>query len=62
MQMFKLSVLASFTNLDASVNVDHSTNIGQVVFTLVNGNDDRSIVMETPTSGTYGLNPSNDRK
>ena len=56
--MYALS--ANFTNLDLEVNVDHSTNIGEVVYTLMNGNDSRSIEMDT--SNTYGLNPENDRK
>ena len=45
-----------------NVNVDHSTNVGAVIFTLINGNDARSIEMETSGSGNYGLNPINDRK
>ena len=53
-------ISASFTNLDVEVNVDHSTNIGDVVYALMNGNDNRSIEMET--SSMYGLNPENDRK
>ena len=57
-----VSIIAIFTNLDASVNVDHSTNVGEVVYTLMNGNDTRSIEIETSGSGIYGLNPSNDRK
>ena len=40
--------------------MDHSTNIGEVIYTLENGNDAGSIEMEA--SSTYGLNPSNDRK
>ena len=55
-------ILASFTNLDVDVSVDHSTNIGAVIYTLMNGNDARGIEMDTSTSGSYGLNPANDRE
>ena len=53
-------IAARFTNLDVHVNVDHSTNIGGVIYTLMNGNDGRRIEMEF--SFYYGLNPMDDRK
>ena len=57
-----VSVKATFINLGETVNVDHSTNVGEVVYTLMNGDADRSIEMESSVHSTYGLNPSNDRK
>ena len=42
--------------------MDHSTNLGEVIYTLKNGNDVRSIVMENSLSGLYGLYLINDCK
>ena len=43
-------IIASFTKLDVNVNVDHSTNIGEVVYTLMNGNDTRRTEIDATIS------------
>ena len=60
LDMTNASIIARFTNLDVHINVDHSTSIDEVIYTLMKGNDGRRIEMES--SFYYGLNPMDDRK
>ena len=52
---------APFANLGAFVQLDRSTSVGELVYTIENHNDPVNINMAT-ASPYVELNPSNDRK
>ena len=52
---------APFTNMGAFVQVDRSTSVGELLYTIENQNDPVNITMTT-ASPYVELNPSNDRK
>ena len=57
---FKYSFVANFDDFEMPVIVDYSTNVGEVVYTLINQND--PVDVEIEDNPYFELNPSNDRK